>query len=558
MDSTEHKSVKTISGARALVDGLLREGIDHVFGIPGTQNLAILDELRATPEIRFILTRHEQGAAFMSYGFARAANKPSVVTVTEGPGITNMVTGIGAAFKGNVPVISITGVQESIMRERDATQDMDQIPFMRPITKWAYSIPYVDKVQEAVRKAFRVALTEPQGPTHIESASEVLLQQIAPETPAPAAYRHTVPAVCDPAQIDAAWALIQKAERPLFVIGRGVMKERAVAAMQKLTEATGIPAAALQYSPDAFPSAHPMALGPLGRNGYASANRAAPQADVIIAIGAHFDVFSTLYKYGIFSESAKIIHQTSAAGQIGIVFPVTLGIAGSATSFINGLAARVAKGGPRKAWVDVAKLRAEGEAELLKVLKPDAEPIQPQFVAHTIRKALPENGILVVDAGNGGKHVRSYFKSYEPDTFLCMDDWAAVGGALPIAMGVKLARPNRPVLCTGGDMGAMCNIGELETAVRENIAVVYVVFNDQGLGNERAFQNEHFGGRYFAVDYKNPDFGALAKVFGAHGEQVTRPGDLEGAIKRAFASGKPAVIDVMIDQNNLAPVVHKV
>jgi thiamine pyrophosphate-dependent acetolactate synthase large subunit-like protein len=557
MDSTERKAVKTVTGARALVDGLLREGIDHVFGIPGTQNLAILDELRATPQIRFILTRHEQGAAFMSYGFARAANKPSVVTVTEGPGVTNMVTGIGAAFKGNVPVISITGVQESIMRERDATQDMDQIPFMRPITKWAYSIPYVDKVQEAVRKAFRVALTEPQGPAHIEAASEVLLQQIAPETTAPAAYRHTVPAVCDPAQIDAAWNMISKAQRPLFVIGRGVMKESAVAAMQKLTEATGIPAAALQYSPDAFPASHPMALGPLGRNGFASANRAAPQADVIIAVGAHFDVFSTLYKYGIFSENAKIIHQTSAAGQIGIVFPVALGIAGSATSFIDGLAARAAKAGARKPWLDVAKLRAEGEAELQAVLKPEAEPIQPQFVAHIIRKALPENGILVVDAGNGGKHVRSYFKSYEPDTFLCMDDWASVGGALPIAMGVKLARPDRPVLCTGGDMGAMCNIGELETAVRENIPVVYVVFNDEGLGNERAFQNEHFGGRYFAVDYKNPDFGALAKVFGAHGERVTKPQELEGAIKRAFASGKPAVIDVMIDQNSLAPVIHR-
>ncbi len=557
MDSTERKAVKTVTGARALVDGLLREGIDHVFGIPGTQNLAILDELRATPQIRFILTRHEQGAAFMSYGFARAANKPSVVTVTEGPGVTNMVTGIGAAFKGNVPVISITGVQESIMRERDATQDMDQIPFMRPITKWAYSIPYVDKVQEAVRKAFRVALTEPQGPAHIEAASEVLLQQIAPEPTAPAAYRHSVPAVCDPAQVDAAWDMIAKAERPLFVIGRGVMKERAVAAMQKLTEATGIPAAALQYSPDAFPASHPMSLGPLGRNGFDSANRAAPQADVIIAVGAHFDVFSTLYKYGIFSESAKIIHQAAAAGQIGIVFPVALGIAGSATSFIDGLAARAAKAGVRKPWLDVAKLRAEGEAELQAVLKPEAEPIQPQFVAHIIRKALPENGILVVDAGNGGKHVRSYFKSYEPDTFLCMDDWASVGGALPIAMGVKLARPDRPVLCTGGDMGAMCNIGELETAVRENIAVVYVVFNDEGLGNERAFQNEHFGGRYFAVDYKNPDFGALARVFGAHGERVTRPQELEGAIKRAFASGKPAVIDVVIDQNSLAPVIHR-
>jgi thiamine pyrophosphate-dependent acetolactate synthase large subunit-like protein len=559
MDSTERKpATTTITGARALVDGLLREGIDHVFGIPGTQNLAILDALRDTPQIRFILTRHEQGAAFMAYGFARAANKPSVVTATEGPGITNIVTAIAAAHKGNVPVISICGVQESVMRERDATQDMDQIPFMRPITKWAFSIPYVDKVQEAVRKAFRVALAEPQGPTHIEAASEVLLQQTAPQSTAPEAYRNTVPAVCDPSQLDAAWALISKAERPLFVIGRGVMKENAVEAMQKLAEATGIPAAALQYSPDAFPVTHALALGPLGRNGFTSANRAAPKADVIIAVGAHFDVFSTMYKYGVFSEQAKIIHHTAAPGQIGIVFPVTLGVAGSSMSFIKGLAEHAAKAKARKPWVDVTKARTEFDAELTSALRPEAEPIQPQFVAHMIRKVLPKNGILVVDAGNGGKHVRSYFKSYEPNTFLCIDDWASVGGSLPIAMGVKLARPDRPVLCASGDMGAMCNIGELETAVRENIAVVYVVFNDQGLGNERAFQNEHFGGRYFAVDYKNPDFGALARVFGAHGEHVTKPGDLEGAIERAFASGKPAIVDVMIDQNLLAPVVFKV
>jgi len=557
MGNSPQKTAGTITGARALVDGLLREGIDHVFGIPGTQNLAILDELRVTPQIRFILTRHEQGAAFMAYGFARAANKPSVVTVTEGPGVTNIVTATAAAFKGNVPVISITGVQESVMRERDATQDMDQIPFMRPITKWAYSIPYSEKIQEAVRKAFRVALTEPQGPTHIEAASEVLLQPVTSETTAPAAYRSTVPAVCDPAQVDAAWDLIAKAQRPLFVIGRGVMKEKAVAAMQKLADATGIPAAALQYSPDAFPANHPLALGPLGRNGFSSANKAAPQADVIIAVGAHFDVFSTMYKYGIFSESAKIIHQTSAAGQIGIVFPVTLGVAGSATSFIHGLAAHAAKHKPRKSWFDVAQARAAYDAEIHGILRPEAEPIQPQYVAHMIRKVLPKDGILVVDAGNGGKHVRSYFSSHEPDTFMCIDDWASVGGSLPIAMGAKLARPDRPVLCASGDMGAMCNIGELETAVRENIPVVYVVFNDQGLGNERAFQNEHFGGRYFAVDYKNPDFGALAKVFGAHGEHVTRPGDLEGAIQRAFASGKPAIVDVMIDQNMLAPVVHR-
>ena len=545
------------TGARALVDALLREGVNHVFGIPGTQNLAVIDALRDTPQIRFILTRHEQGAAFMAYGYARTAGRPAVVTATEGPGVTNLATAIGAAHRGLVPLISICGVQESSMRERDATQDMDQVTFMRPITKWAYSIPNVEKVQECVRKAFRVALTEPQGPTHIEAASEILLEETKTEAIAPPAYRNTVLPSCDSGQLDAVFALLARADRAVFVVGRGVISEGATAAMAALAERTGIPVAALQYSPDAFPSTHALALGPLGRNGFGSANRTVPKADMIIAIGAHIDVFSTMHKYGIFNERATLVHHSAAPGQIGIVFPVALGVTGSTMSFIAGLTERAATATINKSWVDVGKARSEWETELQGAVRHDAEPIQSQFVAHMIRKVLPRNGLLVVDAGNGGKHVRSYFKSYEPGTFLCIDDWASVGGSFPIALGAKLARPDRPVLCASGDMGAMCNIGELETAMRENIPVVYVVFNDEGLGNERAFQNEHYGGRFYAVDYKNPDFGALARVFGAHGEHVTRPGELEGALQRAFASGKPAIVDVMIDQRTLAPVVFK-
>ena len=556
MDSSNQRTTTT-TGARALVDALLREGIDHVFGIPGTQNLAILDVLRETPQIRFILTRHEQGAAFMAYGYARAKLAPAVVTATEGPGLTNLATGIAAAYKANVPLISICGIQESLMQDRDATQDIDQTTFMRPITKWAQTIPTAAKVQEFVRKAFRVALTEPQGPTHIDASSEILLQPVHPEPIEPGRYRNVRLPACDPAQLDEAAELIARAQRPVFVVGRGVISEGATAVLAELADRTGIPVTALQYSPDAFPTTHPLALGPLGRNAFGSANRVVPQADLIVAIGAHIDVFSTTFKYGIFSEQAKLVHHSAAPGQIGIVFPVTLVVTGSTMSFNTGLRDRLAKSGVKKRWVDVPKARADWEAELQGEVRHEAEPIQSQLVAHTIRKVLPKNGMCVVDAGNGGKHVRSYFKSYEPGTFMCMDDWAAVGGSFPIALGAKLARPDRPVLCASGDMGAMMNIGELETAMRENIPVVYVVFNDQGLGNERAFQNEHYGGRFFAVDYNNPDFAALARAFGAHGEHVTRPGDLEDAIRRAFESGKPAIVDVMIDRQTLAPVVYR-
>src|SRR5262245_21592037 len=217
------QETQTITGAQAMVECLLREGIDHIWGIPGTQNLPVIDALRATPEIRFVLTRHEQGAAFMAYGYARATGRPAVVTATEGPGVTNLVTGIAAAHKAYVPVISICGVQESVLRERDATQDLDQVPFMRPVTKWAYSIPNAEKVQESVRKAFRVALTEPQGPTHIEASSEILLEPVVPEPIAPAAYRSQVLPDCNGAQLDQVAELLTRAERPVFVVGRGVM-----------------------------------------------------------------------------------------------------------------------------------------------------------------------------------------------------------------------------------------------------------------------------------------------------------------------------------------------
>src|SRR6266850_151849 len=217
-----------ITGAQAVVDCLRREGIDHVFGIPGTMNLPILDVLRATPEIRFVLTRHEQGAAFMAYGFARAVHRPAIVTATEGPGVTNLATGIGAAYKGYVPV----------------------------------------------------------GPVHLDVSRDILLEQVEPEPIDPAAYRPTSLPSCAAAELDRAAGLIAQAKRPILLAGGGVLRENALGALQSLAEATGIPVATLQYHPDAFPTTHALALGPLGRNGWSSANRAMPEADVVIALGA--------------------------------------------------------------------------------------------------------------------------------------------------------------------------------------------------------------------------------------------------------------------------------
>src|SRR5256714_11430319 len=299
-----------ITGAQAVVDCLRREGIDHVFGIPGTMNLPILDVLRAAPEIRFVLTRHEQGAAFMAYGFARALHRPAVVTATEGPGVTNLATGIGAAYKGYVPIISISGAQELWLREKDASQDIDQVTMYRPITKWAYSIPAVSKIQEALRRAFRIALAEPHGPVHLDVSREILLEHTAAEPIEPRAYRPASLPACASTDLDRAADAIAQAQRPVILAGGGVLRENALGALQGLVQATGIPVATLQYHPDAFPTVHPLALGPLGRNGWSSADPAVPQAGVIIAIGERGVLFSTTLEYCVISRDPKVFHRS--------------------------------------------------------------------------------------------------------------------------------------------------------------------------------------------------------------------------------------------------------
>ena len=543
-----------ITGAQAVVDCLRREGVDHVFGIPGTMNLPILDVLRETPGIRFILTRHEQGAAFMAYGFARSAHRPAIVTATEGPGVTNLLTGIAAAYKGYVPVISISGAQDMWMRERDASQDIDQATMCRPVTKWSYSIPTVKKIQESVRRAFRVALSEPLGPVHLDVPKEILLEKCEPEPIEPAAYRPVSLPACAPQDLDRAAQMVLSAEKPVFLAGGGILNENCLPALQALAQATGIPVATLQYYPDAFPTTHPMALGALGRNGWSSANQAVPQADVVVALGAHIDVFSTTFKYGILKQEAKLIHHSAVGTDIGVVFPVAQAVVGSTASFIAGLAQRLKR---KWQWMDVQKARKAWDAERAKLLDHAKKPIVPPLVAHAARKVLPADGIVIVDAGNAGKHMRTFMDTHQPDTFMYSSDWGSVGAAFPTAMGAKLARPKQPVMAVMGDMGMMCNIGELETALRERVAVVCVVFNDQGLGNERAFQNEHYGARHFGVDYKDVDFGGLARAFGAHGERVEDPAALVPALQRALESGKPAVVDVVIDRKTLAPVVYR-
>lgn len=549
--------MSSMTGAEAVVNALLAEKVMHVFGIPGTQNLPLIDVLSKTPEIRFVLPRHEQTASFMAYGYARAMKQAAVCTATEGPGVTNLMSGIAAAYKAYVPVIAIAGMPDRRMHQKDAMQLLDQVRLFEPITKWSYLAASAEMIPECMRKAFRVALADVPGPVHLSISKEFLLQELQATELRPSQYRVLEGPGCDPSKVQAALKLLEAAKSPIMIVGRETLWSEATKDVIRLAEALAIPVTTILDSMDAFPTTHPLSLGPMGRSGWPMANEAIRNSDLILAIGAKFDWTSTLLTNEIIPENIRIVQVSASPDHIGVAYPVELAVVGGLRSFLRQAAEWAEATSFQCPWLNLPKLKKAWEEKRISECNPGGTFVKAQYIFRTLRGLLDPDAITVVDGGNFGKHMRRHFDTFEPDTFYYNDEFGCVGSALPVAMGIKLAKPKKQVLCIAGDMGFMMNIGELETALRERISVLCIVFNDQGLGNERAWQKALYGGRLYGVDYENPNFAKVAEAFGAYGEQITRARDFEGAVKRSLASGKPAVIELLIDKEDLAPVVYK-
>jgi acetolactate synthase I/II/III large subunit len=543
------------NGAEAVVTALQSEQTEFIFGIPGTQNLPLLDAIRATNSIRFILTRHEQGAGFMCYGYARVSGKPGIVTATEGPGATNLATPIAAAHKGNVPIIALSGAAEPPMHERDSSQDIDQRALFTPITRWSANTPSANKLPEMMQRAFRASLGVPPGPVHIDASRQMLMNEVSSVDAEPASYRSTSVPACSASDIDRAYDLLSRSERPVILTGIEMIEEGVVDDLIRLVEMLGLPVVTNEDHLDAFPSTHAQSLGALGRSAWGPTLSAVREADLVLVVGGRLDSATTQMSFDIIPRDARIVFNTKYVAQVGNVFPVAHASAGSVASFVDGLSERVASSNLRKEWLDTRAVRDAARQWREARQDPNAVPANVPSVTRVARDILDDDAIVCLDAGNATKHVRAHWDTYTPRTFFVSDDWGSVGCAFPMAIGAKLAAPDRQVVAMVGDMGFGCNLAELETCLREDIPVVTVVFNDHGLGNEKAFQRERHGGRYFAVDYAPLDFGAIARSFGAHGELVERCEEFRPALQRSLNAGIPAVIDVRIDPENLAPVV---
>ena len=538
------------SGARAVVEVFREENIRHVFHLPGSQIIDILDEIYQSP-IRAIMTRHEQGAAFMADGYARATRGVGVCMATVGPGAVNLVSGIAASYKASIPVIAITGVHDQKILERDSFHEMDQVGLFKPITKWSASINQPEKIPEMLRKAFRIALTGRRGPVHLAIPSNVSEGEVDFQERSPSRYRTAIPSTCPEDFADAVLRLLEQAKFPVIFAGGEVLWSRAGGDLVRLAEALEIPAVTTRDHPDAFPNRHPLGMGMIGKGRGEAGNRTMKRVDLILALGAKFDYQSTRYGFDIIPEKTKIVHVSINPEEVGRVYPVELGMVCDVGPVIRTLLLR-----GKEKRLNFGLRKESEQIKLESQKKRDSEidwnslPLRPQAIVRSLRDQLPRETIVVVDGGNFAKHVRRHFNFFENDTFHYPDDFGSVGAGFPMALGVKLARPERPVVCLNGDGAFLLNSQELETAVREKINVIVVVFNDYGFGNVRAYQKEKFEGQTMC-DFDNPPYGELARLFKADGAQVKTLDELKEAVQTGLRCEKPYVIDVTMSREEL-------
>jgi thiamine pyrophosphate-dependent acetolactate synthase large subunit-like protein len=549
-------SVTEMNAGRAVIEVLKAEGVRHIFGIVGSTFLDVLDVLYDDKSVEYVNVRHEQGGAFMADGLARATGLPAVCLVTSGPGATNLVTGIAGALVAHSPVVAIAGGPPLGHQGRDAFQELDLVALFRPVTKLAIQVTKPGRIVEALRFALRTAMTGRRGPVFIEVPRDVLNDQLVPVDPAaPDSYRPRHPTPPHPEAVATAARLLATSERPLVIVGGGVTWAGANDLVTRLSTEYGLPTVTAYGRNDAVPNDHPLYVGPLGRAGAPEAAQACRRADLLLVVGSRLGQFTSFYDARYIQPGTPIVQVDIDSRDIGRVYPVALGIQADARETLAALLDTLAKDHVRRAaktWQGEAReLRARREARLLADAALDGTPIKPQRVYAELRRALPPDTIVTLDAGAAPAYGYDRLRFTRPRTFLTPLDLGCLGFAFPAALGAKLGRPDAPVLAIHGDGGFLMNAQELETAVRHGIAAVTLVMNNNGWGSEKAYQRAFYQARYVGADLGNPRFDRYAELFGARGYYVERPEAIGEVMRAALAAGRPAVVEIPIDPDEL-------
>ncbi|HXJ84313.1 MAG TPA: thiamine pyrophosphate-binding protein, partial [Candidatus Methylomirabilis sp.] len=514
--------------------------------------LDVLDALYDDPSVQYINVRHEQAAAFMADGLGRVTDAPGVCLVTSGPGATNLLTGVAAAYVAHSPVVVLVGGVALEHFQKDAFQEFDLLRMFRPVTKLAVQIHQPERIPDLLRAALRSAMTGRRGPVFVEIPRDVLNDHVIHASSLePGTYRVTHATPPHPDAIREATRLLRRAQRPLLLVGGGVTWAGANDAVIRLSEQHAIPMITAYGRNDAVPGTHPLYIGPLGRAGAPEAAAACRRADLVLAFGSRLGQFTTHFDDRYLGPDTAIVQVDIESRDVGRYYPIALGIQADARetclALLDALASD-ANPNARPEWRREAEtLRAQRQQRLAKEAQLDTEPMKPQRVYAELRRALPPETIVTLDAGAAPAYGYDRLEFTRPRTFLTPLDLGGLGFAFPAALGAKLGRPEAPVLAIHGDGGFLMNAQEIETAVRHGINVVTLVMNNNCWGSEKAYQKHFYGGRYIGCDIGNPRYDEYARLFGGIGYYVEHPDQVGDALKAALACGKPAIVEVPID-----------
>ncbi len=540
-----------MKASELFVQCLKNEGVEYIFGLPGEENIVFLEAVRQS-DIKFILTRHEQTAAFMADVWGRLTGKAGVCLATIGPGATNLVTPIADAYLDRSPLVAITGQASTDRMHKESHQFIDIVSMLQPITKWNAQMNQPDIIAESVRKAFKLAEAEKPGSTHLELPENIADMNVKDSCVPLTTLKVRRPAA-DYKAIKQAVELIKSAKRPLILCGNGAIRKRASKQLKLFLDKINIAVCNTFMAKGAANSEYDYNLLTIGLQSRDHVSCAFDESDLIIAIG--YDLVEYSPSFWNPGRDKKVIHIDFTEAEVDEYYhpevEIVADIAGTLWELneqFNG--SEEDKG----AWA--AKYRKLILDDIHEYDDDNAYPVKPQKLIHDIREVLDDDDILISDVGAHKMWIARMFVTKSPNSCLISNGFASMGIALPGAMAAKLIYPDRKVMAVCGDGGFLMNVQDLETAVRLNLPIVIFVWNDNGYGLIEWKQKNQYG-HSFGTEVTNPDFVKLAESFGAVGMRIEKTEDVQDTLKKAFAVNKPVVVEVAVDYSENLKLTEK-
>ncbi len=535
------QTIRNITAAKAIVHCLKREGISHVFCVPGESYLPLMDAIFDEPSIQLISARHEGGASFMAEGYAKASGKPGVVLATRGVGGANLAIGVHTARQDSTPMIVFLGQVHSHFRGREGFQEVDLDRFFQPIAKWTVEIREAERIPELVQRAFRIAQTGRPGPVVISLPEDIFLQDIAEAVVSDVDVPRPAPSAEDVRSVQ---EILQRAKRPVVIAGGGVKLAKAEQLLRLFAEKYSIPVVAAFRRHDVFPNDHPLYVGHLGLGTPKSIIETVKQADVVIAIGTRLSEVTT-QDYRLLSLDQILIHIDIDSDVLGKVYPPDVSILADCKETLL----KLLEIAVQPSWRDWTAARRK-QYEQVSTLPAEKRNLNEAIIAG-LQQHLPNDAIITNDAGNFAGWLHTFFQFTEGHTYIGPTS-GAMGYGMPAAIGAKLAFPERVVVSLSGDGGFMMTMQELETAARYHIPIISIVFNNCMYGTIRMHQELHFPKRVIGTDLGHVSFAELAKCLNANGIRVETEDQFNRALIQSFNETKPTVIEVMTDPNQIS------